>query len=235
MLRRLLWRREGEEVTEASKQKRHNLTEIAPEIRETILDHVFDRVVLLFETHSNQLVVRNWSVATLRTCRQLHIEGQAALRRAFQRTTIQYHNYPFHGAPYDKLDDGDIVHYRFVLRNGALFESMEILRIPFTYPDLSHFPSLKRLTIGCFKHRLWSFQVPKTAFPRFNDILDTGILEAWDAVCQRMRSDDRRFPFANFILDLVDGKGGDKKPFKIFVRLILETQTTGVSDLSWLR
>ena len=212
-------------------QERPYLTSIAPEIREIILDHVFNRDAILFEKHRQQLEVRNWSMAVLRTCRQLHIEGKAALRRVFQRTTIQYHNFPFHSAPYDKLDDGDIVHYRFVLRNGPLFESMEILRIPFTYPDLSHFPSLKHLTIGCFKHRLWSVHVPKTIFPLFHDVTVEGILKAWDAVCQRMRSDNRRFPFANFILDLVDGKEDDGRSFMIFVRLIVEAQTSGVSDV----
>ncbi len=214
-----------------SSEQRLGLKEIAPEIRELILDYVFDRDAILFEKHHKQLMVRKWSMALLRTCHQLHIEGLAALHRAFQRTTIQYHNFPFHSAPYDKLDDGDIVHFRFALKNGTFFHAMEILRIPFTYPDLSHFPSLKRLTIGCFKHRLWSIYVPKAAFPRFQDILDTGILEAWDAVCQRMRSDNRRFPFANFILDLVDGKESDKKQFRTFVRLIVEAQTSGVSDL----
>lgn len=223
------FRRHRASMAPTTSQLRRSLTGIAPEIREVILDHVFDRDAILFEKHCDQLMVRNWSIAILRTCRQLHMEGKTALRRAFRRTSIQYHNFPFHSAPYDKLDDGDIVHYRFVLRNGALFESMEILRIPFTYPDLSHFPSLKRLTIGCFKHRLWSVYVPKTVFPRFDDVTDEGILKAWDAVCQRMRSDTRRFPFANFILRLVDGKKDEESSFKIFVRLIVEAQTSGAS------
>ena len=229
MLRRLFRRPQRAEVTEASLQEQPSLTSIAPEIREIILDHVFDRAAVLFEKHHNQLMVKGWSMAILRTCRQLHVEGNAALRRAFQRTTIQYHNFPFQSAPYDQLGDGDGVHYRFVMRKGALFESMEILRIPFTPPDLSHFPSLKRLTIGCFKQRLWSVLVPKTGFPRFDDVTDEGILKAWDAVCQRMRSDGRRFPFANFILRLVDGKKDEEGSFKIFVRLIVEAQTSGAS------
>ena len=71
------------------------------------------------------------------------------------------------------------------------------------------------------------------AFPRFTDILNNGLLDAWDAVCQRMRSDHRRFPFANFILDLIDrrqGEGSGKKGFGLFVRLIVEAQTSGVSN-----
>ena len=216
----------------APSQQPCSLTTIAPEIRAIILDHIFDRDAILFEKSKTrgQLMARSWSVSFLRTCRLLHEEGTAALARAFQPTTIQYHNFPFHSPPFAKLDDEDIGHFRFALKNGVLFESMEILRIPFTYPDLSHFPNLKRLTIGCFKHRQWSIYVPKMAFPRFQDILDKDILEAWDAVCQRMRSDQRRFPFANFILGLIDGEG-EQRPFKLFVRLIVEAQTTGVSGV----
>ena len=217
---------------QTSTQPALNLTTLAPEIREIILDHVLNQGIILFEKRNKQLAARNWSLVFLRTCRLFHVEGTAALQKAFRRTTIQYHSFPFNSPPYDKLDDGDIVHFRFALYNGHRFRSMEILRIPFAVPDFHYFSNLKRLTIGTFKHRVWTFSLPKMAFPRFTDILNKGLLDAWDAVCQRMRSDHRRFPFANFILDLIDrrqGEGSGKKGFGLFVRLIIEAQTSGVS------
>jgi hypothetical protein len=210
----------------ADSQKPRTLSTLAPEIRSIILDHVFSGRIILFEEPHYQLASRRWSLAFFRTSRQLHTEGQAALSRAFRCTTIKYRNcmpmWPGRGEDYRIHDD-------FARKYGSLFESLEILRLPRGHLDLAFFPNLKLLTIGHFKHQIWSPNLPKMIFPRFSDLLDQGLLEAWDAVCQRVRDNRLRYPIEEYVIDAVDGKTAKgERSFKLYVRIVVEAQTPGV-------
>ena len=218
-------------MTALKSQQPLKLSTIPWEIRAIILDYVFDRGIILFDDPCYRLTSRSWSLALLRTSKQLYSEGLAALLRAFRRTAIKYRNcMPIR----DTQQHDHPLHYNFIRKYGKLFESMEILRLPYGQLSLALFPRIKRLTVGHFTHQIWSLYLPRMVFHRFPDILDKGILEAWDAVCERIRRKERRQPVETFVLDILDGIGREteKRGLKVFVKLVVEAQTTGVSSMS---
>jgi hypothetical protein len=205
-----------------------SLTTLPSELRGLIFDHLLSASRLItFDQHYRILNPGEaWPTSFLQTSSEIYADGKAALRRAFRRTTIKYRNctpiLPWYGQSDSK------VHYSFVKCYGKLFESMEISRLA-SDANLSMYPNIRRLIIGRFIHSVPLVYVPKMSYPRFSDILDKDILEAWRMICQYTRTLQARYPMEDLVIDAVDGRVAEQRRFKVFVRLVLEAQTKGVS------
>lgn len=207
-------------------ENKASLTTLPSEIRGIIFDHVLSSSRFISFDHQYRILTPEaWPIDFLQTSSEIYTDGKAALKRAFRRSTIKYRNC----IPLPRHQWFDYkAHYSFIERYGKLFESMEISRLAPDHVNLSMYPNIRRLIIGRFTHRITPVHIPKMMYPRFADILDEEILEAWRLICQTTRTLQARYPMEDLVIDAVDGRAADKRRFKVFVRLVLEAQTKGV-------
>ena len=222
----------------ASQQQQLTLSTLVPELRAAIFDRVFNDDDLIFEGPCYVLSRKTWSIELLRVSKQMRAEGRVALHHAFRRATIVYRScLPPHPEQLRDDDIGEDVlrHCDFIRRYGKMFESLEIVNFPFGPVYLTDFPNLKNVTLGPCSHSIWSDRGPLRSTPSFKsqafkDLPDEELLSAWDGVCQRLRRNRNRLQIEESVLGFVDGREGDERGFRLYIRLVLEAYTSGVSD-----